>query len=118
RHGKESCRGMIQEPGGGGGATLAVDRPYGGSWGIVIRSRWPVERAKGFRVEEAALTLNDTLIPAQDRGYGSGKRWPVFLGPARRLVNYAAFRIAAAEGQGSENRGVRIAVTPLDRELP
>jgi len=116
--GKEGCRVMIQEPVGAAGATLAVDEPTEGSWRIVIRSRWPVERAKAFRVEEAALTLNDTLIPAQDSAYGSGKRWPVFLGPARRLVNYAAFRIAAAEGQGSENRGVRIAVTPLDRELP
>ena len=115
---KEGCRVMVQEPIGATGAALAVNEPADGSWRIVIRSRRAVKRAEAYRVAEASLTFNDTLSPIRDSTYASGRRWPVFLGRAGRVVRYAAFRLAEAAGERGDKKGARIAMTRLDRELP
>ncbi len=116
--GKEGCVAAALQPIGKDGAKLVVDEPKEGDWKILIRGREGVKQPGSYRVREALLVTNPSAIHSDDAKYAGGTTWSVLLAPKQSDAQYVAFRISGKQGNELENKGLRIAMTPLTADIP
>jgi len=106
------------------GAILVVDEPEEGNWRVVIRSRDRTKNGVQYKLKEATLTRSRNPLENGDAKRASGFSWSVALPPSASDAQYAAFHIVGTpvrEGtynSGAKKNGLRIALTPLDRDPP
>ena len=113
--GKNGCYVVAQQEITDRGSLLVVDKPWAGAWKIVIRSREEVTESSTFKMTEARLTPTQPGKAEADTKHVHEEKWTVAFPLSTR---YAAFRIAGTPSVESENNGLLVAMTPLDKDAP
>jgi|HubBroStandDraft_6_1064221.scaffolds.fasta_scaffold00139_33 hypothetical protein len=116
--GKDGCNVVAQGQITASGKALVVEKPYEGSWKIVVRSRGQLSHPVTYSVREALLVLASTPIEQTDSRHSSAGKWTLALPAKESDAQYAAFRIAGTPGNEEEKDGLLVAVTPLDHDAP
>jgi hypothetical protein len=115
--GKNGCYVAAQQEVAAPGKTIAIDKPQGGDWKIVVRSRGQVQHPATYTIREALLVPGDAIDPDESK-HASGETWTLPLPTKQGDAQYAAFRIAGTPGDKREKDGLVIAMTPLEDNTP
>jgi hypothetical protein len=103
------------------GATLVAEEPAAGVWRVVTRTRGRAAGPIDYAIRHASLTPTTSGVPIQpDAGkHVSGARWSFTAPRGSADAQYVAYRLAPGERDGGQKeKGIRIAMTPLQPDAP
>jgi hypothetical protein len=84
---------------------------------VVIRTRGKAAGPIDYTIRHASLTPSAVSIEPNDLKHTSGARWSLTVPRGSADAQYVAYRLAQEKRDGGQ-KGIRIAMTPLQPDAP